>query len=83
MKEGEWLHWKGEIFGPKDTPYEGGKFVVDIVLPNDYPFVPPKVCQHLFSKSAAMRRHSCTFLHALDPLRACAMLLGTLPADEI
>ena len=37
------LHWKGQIKGPEGTPYEGGTFVVDIVLPGDYPFVPPKV----------------------------------------
>lgn len=23
-------HWKGKIFGPKDTPYQGGIFYVDI-----------------------------------------------------
>jgi len=36
-------HWKGTIFGPKDTPYEGGIFVVDIQIPAEYPFKPPKM----------------------------------------
>lgn len=27
----------------KDTPYEGGIFQVDIVIPPDYPFKPPKM----------------------------------------
>lgn len=35
--------WKGKIFGPKDTPYEGGTFYVDIEIPPDYPFKPPKM----------------------------------------
>ncbi|KAG0245447.1 hypothetical protein BGW41_000074 [Actinomortierella wolfii] len=29
--------------GPPGTPYEGGTFTVDIVLPETYPFQPPKV----------------------------------------
>ncbi|KAL3902496.1 MAG: hypothetical protein SGPRY_012047, partial [Prymnesium sp.] len=37
------LHWKGAIKGPIGTPYEGGLFRIDIVLPSDYPFVPPKM----------------------------------------
>eukprot|EP00962_Isochrysis_galbana_P001556 scaffold402_cov96-Isochrysis_galbana.AAC.3 len=37
------LHWAGMIKGPVGTPYEGGIFKVDIQLPSDYPFVPPKV----------------------------------------
>ena len=36
-------HWKGKIFGPKDTCYEGGIFYVDIHIPPDYPFKPPKM----------------------------------------
>ena len=33
----------GWLDGPKDSPYEGGRFQVDIVLDNAYPFVPPKM----------------------------------------
>ena len=36
-------HWKGRIKGPIDTCYAGGIFDVDIVIPNDYPFKPPKM----------------------------------------
>jgi ubiquitin-protein ligase len=40
---GEKFHFKGHLKGPSDTPYQGGSFVVDIVLPNEYPFMPPKM----------------------------------------
>lgn len=36
-------HWKGTIFGPDDTPYVGGTFIVDIEIPQEYPFKPPKM----------------------------------------
>jgi ubiquitin-conjugating enzyme E2 D/E len=35
--------WTGELYGPKDTPYEGGVFKFKISLPENYPFKPPKV----------------------------------------
>jgi ubiquitin-protein ligase len=35
-------HWVGWILGPDGTPYEGGRFEVDIIVPDMYPFVPPK-----------------------------------------
>ncbi len=34
-------HLKGRFKGPPGTPYEGGTFVVDIQIPNEYPFRPP------------------------------------------
>ncbi|GAB4860371.1 Ubiquitin-conjugating enzyme E2 27 [Ancistrocladus abbreviatus] len=36
-------HLIGTISGPIDTPYEGGTFVIDIVLPDQYPYEPPKM----------------------------------------
>ncbi|XP_067645993.1 ubiquitin-conjugating enzyme E2-22 kDa isoform X1 [Eurosta solidaginis] len=37
-----WTELRGEIAGPPDTPYEGGKFVLEIKVPETYPFNPPK-----------------------------------------
>lgn len=39
----------GTIGGPVDTPYKGGVFVVDVQLPFDYPFTPPKI--HFVTRS--------------------------------
>ncbi|KAI0270979.1 ubiquitin-conjugating enzyme/RWD-like protein [Russula aff. rugulosa BPL654] len=37
------FHLRGSFRGPQDGLYEGGNFEVDIVLPDGYPFYPPKV----------------------------------------
>jgi ubiquitin-conjugating enzyme (huntingtin interacting protein 2) len=34
---------KGTIKGPEGTPYEGGVFQINITIPKQYPFEPPKM----------------------------------------
>eukprot|EP01061_Rhynchopus_euleeides_P042287 TRINITY_DN73805_c0_g1_i1.p2 TRINITY_DN73805_c0_g1~~TRINITY_DN73805_c0_g1_i1.p2 ORF type:complete len:150 (+),score=55.69 TRINITY_DN73805_c0_g1_i1:76-525(+) len=36
-------HFKVVIAGPESSPYEGGKFKLELFLPGEYPMVPPKV----------------------------------------
>ena len=35
------MHLKGSIPAPPDTPYSGGTFLIDIQIPDNYPFKPP------------------------------------------
>jgi len=37
------VHCIHRIKGPADTPYSGGLFTVDIIIPQEYPFTPPKM----------------------------------------
>eukprot|EP00743_Colponemidia_sp_Colp-15_P001985 GILK01002158.1.p1 GENE.GILK01002158.1~~GILK01002158.1.p1 ORF type:complete len:195 (-),score=26.46 GILK01002158.1:132-716(-) len=41
--EGNMMHWKGRIRGPIGTPYEGGMFIIDIMIPPEYPYAAPKM----------------------------------------
>ncbi|PVU92793.1 hypothetical protein BB561_003608 [Smittium simulii] len=34
-------NYEGQIMGPPDSPYEKGVFIIDIKLPENYPFEPP------------------------------------------
>ncbi|KAF9278341.1 Ubiquitin-conjugating enzyme E2 T [Mortierella alpina] len=38
------VHLQAEISGPEDTPYSTGIFKIDILIPDRYPFEPPR-CQ--------------------------------------
>jgi ubiquitin-conjugating enzyme E2 D len=37
------FQWDVTINGPEDTPYAGGKFVLRLEFPAQYPFKPPKL----------------------------------------
>merc|ERR1712159_248449 len=36
-------HFYVKIYGPSNTPYEGGIFQAELLLPDEYPMCPPKV----------------------------------------
>jgi len=36
-------HFAVEIAGPASSPYEGGRYFLELFLPPSYPMVPPKV----------------------------------------
>lgn len=40
---GDPFKWKAIVNGPPDSPYENGKFIMKITVPEEYPLVPPKV----------------------------------------
>lgn len=43
VTEGDISHLKGIFKGPPETPYQGGEFIIDIKIPQDYPFKPPRM----------------------------------------
>jgi len=70
---------RGEIVGPPDTPYEGGTFVLEIKIPETYPFNPPKV--RFITKIWHPNISSVTGAICLDILKdqwAAAMTLRTV-----
>lgn len=41
--ETDLFEWEGTLFGPKDSPYEGGFFNIHIFFNEDYPLRPPTI----------------------------------------
>lgn len=46
--DAEWVagnkqNWRISFIGPPDTPYSGGRFVVNVHFESGYPFQPPKI----------------------------------------
>jgi peroxin-4 len=41
--EANLFRWRARLAGPQGTPYEGGSFELDILVPEAYPLVPPAV----------------------------------------
>ena len=43
LKGDNLFEWEAIIEGPPDSPYEGGKFLLDLSFPDRYPFSQPKI----------------------------------------
>ena len=46
---------RGKINGPESTCYEGGIFEIDITIPKQYPFEPPKVSGSTINRTSTTR----------------------------
>jgi len=42
-KDNDIMHWQAVIFGPDETPWEGGTFILSMKFHEEYPHKPPEV----------------------------------------
>lgn len=43
IDDNKFIHLKATVLGPKNSPYEGGTYLLDIIFTRDYPFRAPKI----------------------------------------
>ncbi len=57
------INWKFDLQGPKDTPYEGGRFQIKLSVPSNYPLSPPKATfiSHVFHPNVHFKVISLSF----------------------
>lgn len=79
IDDGNYTKLRGKINGPPDTPYQGGRYILEINIPDTYPFQPPKV--QFVTKIWHPNISSVTGAICLDVLKdqwAAAMTLRTV-----
>lgn len=54
--------WQGKLFGPTDSPYEGGEFEFTVNFPEEFPYAPPNVkfITKIYHCNVAEDGHVCT-----------------------
>jgi len=62
MNEDNIFVWTATIFGPADTPWEGGIFSLRMTFCDQYPDKPPKVCGVNFIAAVDCCLEDCTYL---------------------
>eukprot|EP00764_Aduncisulcus_paluster_P008608 gnl/Carplike_NY0171/280_a395_5192.p1 GENE.gnl/Carplike_NY0171/280_a395_5192~~gnl/Carplike_NY0171/280_a395_5192.p1 ORF type:complete len:152 (+),score=40.16 gnl/Carplike_NY0171/280_a395_5192:38-493(+) len=43
VSDDDLTNWEGFLYGPPDSPYEGGMFFLTIKFPSNYPYSPPQM----------------------------------------
>ncbi len=69
----------GWVPGPRDTPYDGGQYEIAIELPDQYPFVPPKM-RFVTKARAGARGHDRPFASGRSQQGAAAAQAPAAPA---
>lgn len=92
---GNYFEWGAVIVGPDGSPYEKYKYFLDITLPQDYPFKPPKVrfCTRIYHCNIANNGEICldTLKDQWSPalsvsktlLSICSLLSDANPDDPL
>ncbi|EDW87244.2 ubiquitin-conjugating enzyme E2-24 kDa [Drosophila yakuba] len=70
--------WTSTIMGPADSVYEGGIFELDILFPQEYPFVPPKVLFRTPIYHCNIHRHGLICLDILKENWSPALTISTI-----